>query len=356
MSTSPNLKSMVFSVSAILTLFIAIAVAQQSSTASSSSEGVLLAMKGRNLSSEQVTELERLVEQNPDDLKSQTLLLGYYFSNRAGDKSLYKKSEEAILRLIRSHPEAAVLGTPYGQLLPVVQNYAEGERLWKEQLQNHPNDRRIIYNAGHSFLSGQNLDLAISTFKQGKSVDPYNSVAWDRDLGNAYKLKVIRVGDPSLTKEALNSLESAYAAGSKMERSSLLPDLGKTALAAGELDKAVAYANEMLATDDNGWNKGNLIYYGNYVLGIVAIKNGDLESAAKYLLQAGDTPGSPQLNSFGPNMTLAKELLDRGQKDTVLAFLKKCSKFWTSPLGPCNKWIQQMEEGQTPDFRMNLSY
>jgi hypothetical protein len=49
--------------------------------------------------------------------------------------------------------------------------------------------------------------------------------------------------------------------------------------------------------------------------------NGDIEEAKKQLLLAGKTPSSPQLNSFGPNMILAKELLDKGEKDTVLHYL-----------------------------------
>ena len=39
---------------------------------------------------------------------------------------------------------------------------------------------------------------------------------------------------------------------------------------------------------------------------------GDSLAAGKYLVEAAHTPGSPQLNSFGPNVTLAKELLEMG--------------------------------------------
>jgi hypothetical protein len=49
-------------------------------------------------------------------------------------------------------------------------------------------------------------------------------------------------------------------------------------------------------------------------------------------------------------MSLAKELMERGKKDTVLAFLNKCLKFWTIKISPCNKWIQDLEEGRTTDF------
>ena len=45
-------------------------------------------------------------------------------------------------------------------------------------------------------------------------------------------------------------------------------------------------------------------------------------------MAAGATPGSPQLDSFGPNMTLAKELLEKGQPDVVLHYFALCKNFW----------------------------
>ena len=38
--------------------------------------------------------------------------------------------------------------------------------------------------------------------------------------------------------------------------------------------------------------------------------------AAEYLLKAGATSGSPQLDSFGPNMSLAKDLLGKDQRES----------------------------------------
>jgi hypothetical protein len=52
----------------------------------------------------------------------------------------------------------------------------------------------------------------------------------------------------------------------------------------------------------------------------------------------------------------AKELLAQGKRDTVLAFLKKCAKFWYKPPSSCNQWIQELEGGRTPDFSRNLIY
>lgn len=53
------------------------------------------------------------------------------------------------------------------------------------------------------------------------------------------------------------------------------------------------------------WNYGNAIHDGHMVLGRVALRRGDIEAAKRELLEAGKTPESPQLNSLGPNRSLA---------------------------------------------------
>ena len=55
-------------------------------------------------------------------------------------------------------------------------------------------------------------------------------------------------------------------------------------------------------------------------MGLAALQEGDTEAAKGYLLAAGGTPGSPQLDSFGPTMTLAQALLGRGESAVVLEY------------------------------------
>ena len=78
----------------------------------------------------------------------------------------------------------------------------------------------------------------------------------------------------------------------------------------------------------DNWNYGNAIYLSNWTLGMVALEKRDINTAKEFLLKSGNTPGSPQLNSFGPNMRLAKRLLEQGEYDVVLQFLNQIKKFW----------------------------
>lgn len=66
--------------------------------------------------------------------------------------------------------------------------------------------------------------------------------------------------------------------------------------------------------------------------------------------------GSPQLNSFGPNMLLAKELIEAGYKEPVRQFFDECSLFWRLDRGRLKSWAAVMDSNQMPNFGANLIY
>ena len=86
----------------------------------------------------------------------------------------------------------------------------------------------------------------------------------------------------------------------------------------------------------------------------VALRRGDEAAAQQHLLASGGVLGSPALNSFGPNMSLARALLlrVRGRTRVVLEYLDKCSEFW----GKLPQWRADVEAGKMPDFGANLKY
>ena len=91
-------------------------------------------------------------------------------------------------------------------------------------------------------------------------------------------------------------------------------------------------------------------------MGRIALADGDLEEARARLIAAGETPGSPQLNSFGPDMALAKALFERGEKQTVLRYLELCLEFWEMGQDELKNWIALIEGGRTPDFTGQLRF
>ena len=101
---------------------------------------------------------------------------------------------------------------------------------------------------------------------------------------------------------------------------------------------------------------GDVVHDGNLVLGRIAVDEGRIEDAKRLLLAAGKSSGSPVLGSFGPNMSLAKDLLEKGEQETVLQYFEMCRKFWSSGGGKLDEWTKDVQAGRIPDFGANLIY
>ena len=149
------------------------------------------------------------------------------------------------------------------------------------------------------------------------------------------------------------------AAKTEANRFYALNDAAKESLNAGKFEDARRYAEELqklLPKYAGNWNYGNAVQDVNIVLGRLALREGKIDEAKNHLLKAGRSPGSPQMDSFGPNMSLAKELLEKGEKETVLQYLDLCAKFWEMDDGQLAAWKAQVKKGEIPDFGPNLIY
>ena len=148
-------------------------------------------------------------------------------------------------------------------------------------------------------------------------------------------------------------------ATNETERFYALNRAAKRALKDGQTDQARKLAEELagLAPKFKGdWNYGNAIQDANQVLGRIALAAGRLDEAKQRLLASGDSPGSPQMNSFGPNMQLAKDLIQKGEKDVVLEYFERCRKFWTLGQDRLTAWSESVRIGVMPAFGANLDY
>jgi len=138
-----------------------------------------------------------------------------------------------------------------------------------------------------------------------------------------------------------------------------LPDLAKDAARKGDFDEARERAEELLEIAPkfpNNWNFGNAIHDSHVVLGLVALSDDDLAAARSHLIAAGQTTGSPQLDTFGPNMMLAEALLKRGETKVVLDYFELCRSFWEMDDGRLAAWSIEASGGKVPCFGANLRY
>lgn len=317
---------------------------------------------GSNMSPDEATSLEAQLVESREDLSARAQLIGYYDGQRFLDDAARAMHVVHVLWFIKNAPEANVLDAPEVLIFEAfaADGYAKGKDIWSSHLENDPNNLRILKHAAN-FLRQEDRQLAIQILNHAQSLDQ-EEPDWAERLGQLHRLdsfeSMLRDGarDPEADKRALAQFELAYELSDELRRGYLLTDLGASAFHAGDIEKAAAYAEEMLEENVKDWNYGNRIHYGNLTLGRIALLGGNIEEAKSRLVAAGETPGSPQLDSFGPDMTLARELLKQGESETVLQYLSLCSDFWELGRRNLKDWIAQIEGGTTPDFGGNLKF
>lgn len=118
-----------------------------------------------------------------------------------------------------------------------------------------------------------------------------------------------------------------------------------------DYQKAKTLATEYLALATNypcDATYGDAIFSANLYLGRIAFKAGDVDAASHFLLAAGQTPGSAALDSVGPDLTLANQLLDAGKANTVVEFLLEVRHFWKPGIKQTDVWIAEIKAGRKP--------
>lgn len=193
-------------------------------------------------------------------------------------------------------------------------------------------------------LIGISINLALLIFIVGGSI--------------VYPLLAAR-NYPRTPEARLQKATNTLATASGTERFYALNDAAKESFETGKIEDARKYAAELLTAASNypsDWNYGNAIQDGNIVLGRIAVRENKIDDAKQHLLAAGNSHGSPQMNSFGPNLTLARDLLEKGETNTVLQYFNECSKFWKMDYGKLDDWSNAVKTGQSPNFGANLLY
>jgi hypothetical protein len=164
------------------------------------------------------------------------------------------------------------------------------------------------------------------------------------------------IDKPALATHALAAFEQALTREAPETRSQLLPELARLALSGDDLSKANDIAEQAVGQAANDPISRNTKHHGHLVLGRIALRKGDLETAKSQLLLAGETPVSIVLSPSGPGMQLAKLLLDRGERDVVLSYLELCIKSWGFPNFQLADWFVTVSKGRMPHFGPSLDY
>ena len=338
----------------ILVLMLAVARTSRAEEVSETERQARLAGSGMELEPKEAESLEFALKKNPAVLDNHIILLGYYqFKKDADARAAYIAH---ALWLIQNKPEEPAAGGPFMHFRPDDPGFAEIQAAWDAQVAKYPDNATVLGHAAtlHVYTSPEKAEKLLL---KAMELDP-NNIEWSESLSHAYERKYRNAGEKErqvAAQKALSSYEKTLSlADADEKRFYLLDSLAKAAFAADDMKKARQYALDVLKlapnfTDD--WNYGNAIYFGNAIQGQIALHDGDVKTALQFLLLAGKTKGSPQLNSFGPDFTLAKGLLAKGEKDGVLEFLASCRTFWKMGHARIDTWTAEIKKNGTTDFK-----
>lgn len=328
----------------------------------------LLFSRGTQLTTQAAGKLEMDLRSDQGSLADRIELLAFY-SSKTYKEGLTSEDlsnrREHILWVIEHQPSSTFAGSPEASFNDDrdPEGITEGKQLWSQQVQANPANSRILYNAGRFFSWSDDWQQSEQFLERAYAIDPNNhdiasflaAIYW-RDARKSESIE----RHTSFASKSLKVYEQALKdASSARERIYDLPEVAQAAFEAGEYSRAAEYSKaalDLAAEPEYSSDNADALHYSNIVLGRIALRQGDSRDASAHLLKAATITGNPHLDTFGPNMILAKELLDTGDRQTVLAYFDLCSKFWKDDDGKLATWRSEVLSGQSPDFGANLRY
>jgi len=315
--------------------------------------------KGRGMTAGEAEAAEQQLAGDPTSKTTRATLIGYH------GRHAPERAAELVLEWIEEDP--ASVPSSVGRIDAVSQPaaYRAACVLWLKQVELYPDDIDVLRNAS-ALLGQKERERAKELLRRGEELMPEDP-HWADRIGRLLLRGTPRRGvfDTPVAADALTALERAitlHQVRSEAPSHALLLFAANAALQAGEIERAREYAEtalDILAQTAEGWGSrsrpnGRDLHVAHLVLGLVAVRQDQLEQAETHLLSSAPDGGGPILNTFGPNMLLARELVDRGRCDAVLDYFRRCGRFWDDPrLGT---WAADVEQGRTPNFGANLSY
>jgi hypothetical protein len=321
-----------------------------------------LARIGRQLPGENAFLLEATLIANPHDTNVRAILAFHYGSPhyaRTGDAILAQRSHAAWW--VANHPDAADRIHRCFFTLYLTDNDARGTalKLWNQHVKT--SSRAEILKNAYAFMQGFSDREVLGILSKLQVLEP-NELNWPFQLAHHYYYSTSESTSHAATERAKASLayaQKALAMGPKpYQRQSIMAIAARAAYAVGDLKLVESYATNLIDTavirsaSHSNPTYDTDIHDGHTLLGLVAVQRGDINSAVVHLMNSANAMEAPHLISFGPNMSLALELLKRGHSNEVIKFLEQCGKTWKSP--DCKKWIAEIKNGIRPSARGNV--
>src|SRR2546421_10604105 len=306
---------------------------------------ILLLYTGKSISKSKAADLEAGLKQTPEKIDDRLTLIGYYTSN-AQDGLDKLRLRAHVLWIIGNHPEHPATAEPGLRDLPDdPDGNNEVLELWQHNLESRPDDVAVLKNA-EKFFFGKDPAIADRLIHQIAEKDPANP-QWAIELAQLYRMFGIpgeHIENP--TERALEEYNRVLAlTHTPAARRTLSGDMADAAFKIGDFAAAAELAKIYLKSTDRP-----AVQRANTILGRVALRADDLAGAKHYLFNSLDS-GAPRDIAFsGPIFILAKELIERGEREAVLQYLGNCLALWPRGEPILRMWMAEIQEGKTPNL------
>lgn len=305
-----------------------------------------------------VLALQTQLKNNPDDTKARLLLLAYY-RDKKETPTIKKTKLEYRKWLIQNHPEINWMEESgfINWRIDESADYQELRALWLQQTESKKDEKQIRLNAVKFFyyaepeLAAILLEDGLKLFPddynfQDELVDIYISIARDDENAESSKKKKLRAIEQG--EKMLVTLKKERSNKRDTSRSILLSTLAHFSLDVEEFAKAKSFATEYVL--EFGSKDADTAHEGNIILGLIAFKEGDITKAKEHLLIAARSSIREEVTWVTPDFELAEKLFDKGEKDTVVEYLKLCEQIDKDSAKIFQKWQALIKSGKKPNF------
>jgi tetratricopeptide (TPR) repeat protein len=309
-------------------------------------------MLGVKMSGWSAKRLEAHLKGNPDDHYARARLLAYYEMRGLFSKRKRQAKARHVLWVIQNRPESDLASNPECHLSSVWdhESYEEAKRLWMEQVERHPSNPLIIHNAAE-FFQFEDRPQAELLYLRLLDLKP-DVASWRERVASFYELMArwpFEEDDGNVSRyrqQAFFHREEAYRlTDEEYERIRRLQSLPSAAFEAGELDKAEAYARQLLdlegASPEIRYFKSDAAHTAQSTLGRVALKRGNTDEAKRWLMLSAQSTNLTFVSNIDSSIKLAKDMLEQGERQAVLDYLQLCKRL--GPGDQAEEWRREIQ-------------
>jgi len=166
---------------------------------------------------------------------------------------------------------------------------------------------------------------------------------WKTPLGDAIHRKAERTNDP---REKLRLLTESYDLMPDNVKPGIRAQMAVAEFASGDDAGAERDARPMVDGPHNSYEYD----LAQTLLGRIALARGDAAEARQRLFASVKPPPSLKNPSYEPIFTLAQDLYDSGDRDTVIEFLEASRAVWRSDRGRIDRMISFVRKASSVDL------